>query len=135
MKSAMIASLAYLALTTAPSQAMDNPAAGSANAQRGVHQSTPARTTASSCPSRHEPPLGGYPVLYVLDRNVVFPSLAIQGQALKDRLGSSLRDSVLVVGIGYPGEALYNFKTRAEDYKIASVCGAASHLHRAVRKR
>lgn len=47
MKGAMIASLAYLALTTAPSQAMDNPAAGSA--------------------------------------------------------GSSLRDSVLVVGIGYPG--------------------------------
>lgn len=62
------------------------------------------------------PPPGGYPVLYVLDGNALFPGLAIQAQALEDRPEPSLRDSVLVVGIGYPGEALYQFKARAEDY-------------------
>lgn len=65
---------------------------------------------------RQAPPPGGYPVLYVLDGNALFPGLAIQAQALEDRPDPSLRDSVLVVGIGYPGEALYQFKARAKDY-------------------
>ncbi|WP_245961978.1 alpha/beta hydrolase [Stutzerimonas urumqiensis] len=62
------------------------------------------------------PPPGGYPVLYVLDGNALFPALAIQAQALEARPDPKLRDSVLVVGIGYPGEALYHFNARAEDY-------------------
>ncbi len=65
---------------------------------------------------QHEPPPGGYPVLYVLDGNALFPSLAIQAQALEARPDPSLRNSVLIVGIGYPGEGLYDFKARAEDY-------------------
>ncbi|KRW68398.1 alpha/beta hydrolase [Stutzerimonas nitrititolerans] len=65
---------------------------------------------------RHEPPPGGYPVLYVLDGNALFPSLATQAQALEARPDPTLRNSVLVVGVGYPGEALYDFKARAEDY-------------------
>ncbi|MBA1280152.1 alpha/beta hydrolase [Stutzerimonas stutzeri] len=65
---------------------------------------------------QHEPPPGGYPVLYVLDGNALFPSLAIQAQALEARPDPTLRNSVLIVGIGYPGEGLYDFKARAEDY-------------------
>ena len=65
---------------------------------------------------RHEPPPGGYPVLYVLDGNALFPSLAIQAQALEGRPDPKLRQSLLVVGIGYPGDALYDLKARAEDY-------------------
>jgi len=65
---------------------------------------------------QHEPPPGGYPVLYVLDGNALFPSLAIQAQALEARPDPNLRNSVLIVGIGYPGEGLYDFKARAEDY-------------------
>lgn len=65
---------------------------------------------------QHEPPPGGYPVLYVLDGNALFPSLAIQAQALEARPDPRLRNSVLVVGVGYPGAALYDFNARAEDY-------------------
>ncbi len=65
---------------------------------------------------QQEPPPGGYPVLYVLDGNALFPSLAIQAQALEARPDPKLRNSVLIVGIGYPGEELYDFKARAEDY-------------------
>src|SRR5690606_8195667 len=46
----------------------------------------------------------------------LFPSLATQAQALEARPDPTLRNSVLVVGVGYPGEALYDFKARAEDY-------------------
>lgn len=63
-----------------------------------------------------EPPEGGFPVLYVLDGNALFPTLAIQAQALAARPDPALRNRVLVVGIGYPGDGLYDFAARAEDY-------------------
>lgn len=68
-----------------------------------------------SRPTQPAPP-GGFPVLYVLDGNALFPALALQAQALEARPEPTLRNSVLVVGVGYPGAALYDFKARAEDY-------------------
>ncbi|TLX56458.1 alpha/beta hydrolase [Stutzerimonas nosocomialis] len=68
---------------------------------------------------RGEAPPGGYPVLYVLDGNALFPGLAVQAAALAGRPDAGLRDSVLVVGIGYPGDALYDLDARAYDYTPA----------------
>jgi len=65
---------------------------------------------------QQEPPAAGYPVLFVLDGNALFPTLALQAQALEARPDPALRDSVLVVGIGYPNTQLYDFEARAEDY-------------------
>lgn len=65
---------------------------------------------------QQEPPAAGYPVLFVLDGNALFPTLALQAQALEARPAPALRDSVLVVGIGYPNTQLYDFEARAEDY-------------------
>ncbi len=62
------------------------------------------------------PPAGGYPVLYVLDGNALFPLLAMQARALEMRVAVNGAEPVLVVGIGYPGDALYDVAARAEDY-------------------
>lgn len=51
-------------------------------------------------------PAGGYPVLYVLDGNAMFAGFAearrIQG------FGSSGIDKMIVVGVGHPGEQIYD---------------------------
>ncbi|WP_278362020.1 alpha/beta hydrolase [Stutzerimonas kunmingensis] len=121
MKGALLAVLASLGLAAV--QAHAGEAAGwqpiqlPHSSQRDLHsQRTGKDYRIFVSEPRHAPPPGGYPVLYVLDGNALFPGLAIQAQALEDRPDPNLRDSVLVVGIGYPGEALYDFKARAEDY-------------------
>lgn len=72
------------------------------------------------------PPPGGYPVLYVLDGNALFPLLALQANALENRPDPALRTSVLVVGVGYPGDALYDVKKRARDYTPPPVKAGAA---------
>lgn len=121
MKPTIIALLASLGCVTAPAQAATSnqwqPVVLPHAEQRDLHSHHTGRDYRIFISQpRHEPPPGGYPVLYVLDGNALFPGLAIQAQALEDRPDPHLRDSVLVVGIGYPGDALYNFKARAEDY-------------------
>ena len=71
------------------------------------------------------PPPGGYPVLYVLDGNALFPTLALQANALENRPDPALRTSVLVVGVGYPGDALYDVAKRARDYTPPGQASAA----------
>ncbi|MEL7560939.1 alpha/beta hydrolase [Stutzerimonas chloritidismutans] len=68
-----------------------------------------------SQPQQPAPP-GGYPVLYVLDGNALFPMLAVQANARESRPDPATRASVVVVGIGYPGDALYDVDRRARDY-------------------
>lgn len=63
-----------------------------------------------------EAPPDGFPVVYVLDGNAYFPALSLQAHALGQRPDPSLREAVLVVGIGYPADALVDIPTRAEDY-------------------
>lgn len=62
------------------------------------------------------PPPEGYPVLYVLDGNALFPMLATLADALENRPDPVSRASILVVGIGYPSDALYDVNRRARDY-------------------
>lgn len=121
MRGLILGLLANLILAPTPAQAEENsgwqPVYLPHSSQRDLHsRHTGKEYRIFVSEPRHAPPLGGYPVLYVLDGNALFPGLAIQAQALEDRPDRSLRDSILVVGIGYPGDALYNLKARAEDY-------------------
>lgn len=119
MKRLAMATIAALATPLAAAAALQDwqPVTLPQAEQRMLHSSHTGRDYQIflSRPAQ-EPPPGGYPVLYVLDGNALFPSLAIQAQALEARPDPKLRNSVLVVGVGYPGEALYDFKARAEDY-------------------
>jgi len=119
MKRLALATLAALATPLAPAAALQDwqPVTLPQAEQRILHSTHTGRDYRIFVSQpRHAPPPGGYPVLYVLDGNALFPSLAIQAQALEARPDPKLRNSVLVVGVGYPGEALYDFKARAEDY-------------------
>lgn len=78
-----------------------------------------------SVPQRPAPP-DGYPVIYVLDGNALFPILAVQADARETRPDSASRGSVVVVGIGYPGDALYDPNKRARDYTPPPLPGDAS---------
>lgn len=57
------------------------------------------------------PPSAGYPVIYALDGNATFPTLAVMARTILRR-GAALP---VVVGIGYPGEFDYGMG-RARDY-------------------
>src|SRR3546814_4521252 len=60
-----------------------------------------------------EAPEGGYPILYILDGNAMFAGFAearrIQGFGDRDL------DKMIVVGIGHPGEQVYDPR-RMEDF-------------------
>ena len=57
------------------------------------------------------PPPAGYPVIYALDGNATFPTLALMARTILPR-GAALP---VVVGIGYPGEFDYGMG-RGRDY-------------------
>ncbi|EHY76538.1 putative hydrolase of alpha/beta superfamily protein [Stutzerimonas stutzeri ATCC 14405 = CCUG 16156] len=121
MKTALMVLLATLGLFATPANAVDDPGWRPVELPQASQRDIQSERTGKVyrifvSEPRHEPPPGGYPVLYVLDGNALFPSLAIQAQALENRPGPTLRNSVLVVGIGYPGNELYDFEARSEDY-------------------
>lgn len=62
-----------------------------------------------------EPPAGGFPVIYVLDGNVLFypVSMLVHGQSQR-RDATGIVPAV-VVGIGYPTQAMLDEVSRAED--------------------
>lgn len=62
------------------------------------------------------PPPGGYPVLYVLDGNALFPTAALMARAQGQRTASTGIGQGVVVGIGHPADALYDEPARAFDY-------------------
>src|SRR3546814_4236770 len=51
-------------------------------------------------------PDSGYPVLYVLDGNAMFAGFA-EARRIQ-ALGNSGIDKMIIVGIGYPGEQIYD---------------------------
>ncbi|MEM6496499.1 MAG: alpha/beta hydrolase-fold protein, partial [Pseudomonadota bacterium] len=53
-----------------------------------------------------DPPLGGFPVLYVLDGNAMFGSFAETRRLLSAEEGEL--DKIVIVGIGYPTNDLYD---------------------------
>ena len=121
MKTALMVLLATLGLFATPANAVDDPGWRPVELPQASQRDIQSERTGKVyrifvSEPRHEPPPGGYPVLYVLDGNAMFPSLAIQAQALENRPGPTLRNSMLVVGIGYPGNELYDFEARSDDY-------------------
>ncbi|CAD5107769.1 alpha/beta hydrolase [Zestomonas carbonaria] len=63
-----------------------------------------------------EPPADGYPVIYVLDGNAMFPALALAARGQEKRAEVTGISPALIVGIGYPIDGLLDEQARAEDY-------------------
>ncbi len=61
-----------------------------------------------------EPPADGYPVLYVLDGNTVFASFAEERRLLE--ITDPPASRMLVVAVGYPDGAPYDFRRRMKDF-------------------
>lgn len=61
-------------------------------------------------------PIGGYPVLYVLDGDGMFPVAFLHGAALAMQPQDNAKTSMLVVGVGYSEETLLDMNARALDY-------------------
>ncbi|MCS4533423.1 alpha/beta hydrolase [Neisseria montereyensis] len=61
-------------------------------------------------------PEGGYPVLYVLDGDALFPVAAMAAEGMVMRAMENNTVPMLIVGIGYPNGKLLNVAARAEDY-------------------
>jgi len=66
------------------------------------------------------PPAQGFPVLYVLDGNASFPVAAWVARSLERRRQVTGQTPPLVVGVGYPGSADFDFAARKRDYTIAA---------------
>lgn len=64
------------------------------------------------------PPEGGYPVVYVLDGNALFPLLAVEARSADRQAARTNSEPVVVVGIGYSIDGLYDVEARTEDYTL-----------------
>ncbi len=67
-----------------------------------------------SVPATPAPPTG-YPVLYALDGNASFPTLALMARTTARRSGTTGHTPPVIVGIGYPVEQDYS-SARGRDY-------------------
>ncbi|WP_238946184.1 alpha/beta hydrolase [Vandammella animalimorsus] len=61
-------------------------------------------------------PPGGYPVLYVLDGDAMFPVAAMAALGMAMRADENGISPMLLVGVGYEGDGLLDEQARAEDY-------------------
>lgn len=59
-----------------------------------------------------DPPEGGFPVLYVLDGNALFPIFA-EGRRLQSVYEHGLHN-IIIVGIGYPNDEMYDVRRLAD---------------------
>ncbi|MCW7536826.1 alpha/beta hydrolase-fold protein [Aquabacterium sp. A7-Y] len=71
-------------------------------------------------------PRQGHPVLWTLDGNTVFPLLAALLRQRSARPADLRGPLPVVVGLGYPGEAAYDQRARADDYTLPGTAGASS---------
>jgi predicted alpha/beta superfamily hydrolase len=71
------------------------------------------------------PPAAGHPVLYVLDGNAAFPSVALMARTAARRSKVTGRAAPVVVGIGYASGEDYDSGARARDYTPAAAGKAA----------
>lgn len=65
---------------------------------------------------RDPAPPTGYPVLYVLDGNAMFPVAAFLARRIADRREITGNTAPLVVGIGYPHDGDFDVAARTRDY-------------------
>lgn len=61
-------------------------------------------------------PRGGYPVLYVLDGDLLFPLVSMAAQNMVMRAAENRAAPLLIVGVGYSRRSLLDTAARAEDY-------------------
>lgn len=61
-------------------------------------------------------PEGGYPVVYVLDGDAMFPAALLHAAALSMQPQDNAPASVLIVGVGYSDKSLLDMNARAADY-------------------
>lgn len=61
-------------------------------------------------------PAAGYPVLYVLDGNATFPSVALMARTAARRSKVTGQDAPVVIGIGYASGDDYDSVSRTRDY-------------------
>lgn len=78
-----------------------------------------------SAPKR-APPLGGYPVVYVLDGNGSFPVAALVARQIARRSAVTGAPEALVVGVGYPGMGDTFVQQRRRDYTVGQAPADAS---------
>lgn len=71
-------------------------------------------------------PVGGYPVMYVLDGNAAFPVAAFLSRIEKNRSDVTGYVAPLIVGIGYPGDADFDVAARRRDYTPPDGKGVAA---------
>jgi predicted alpha/beta superfamily hydrolase len=64
------------------------------------------------------PPPNGHPVLYVLDGNAAFPSIALMARTVARRSKVTGQHAPVVVGIGYASGEDYDSAARARDYTL-----------------
>ena len=82
--------------------------------ERVLHSRHTGRDYRIQIATNGSPPAGGYPVIYVLDGDNLFPVLAMLIQEHQYRSDPS--GALAVVGVGYPGGQLLDLKARARDY-------------------
>ncbi|MDG2535891.1 alpha/beta hydrolase-fold protein [Sphingomonas sp. HITSZ_GF] len=61
-------------------------------------------------------PAGGFPVLYVLDANAFFPGFA--GERRIEEFAKEAGGGVIVVGVGYPHDQVYDIPARTNDLTL-----------------
>lgn len=69
-------------------------------------------------PDQPAPPVG-YPVIYVVDANAIFPTVADSARLQGLRPDWTGMGQALVVGIGYPSDALFESRARSFDFTPA----------------
>lgn len=65
---------------------------------------------------RQPPPPSGYAVLYVLDGNAYWPLLRLAHRMFSRHGPQAQPQPLLIVGVGYPDVAMYDYTARADDY-------------------
>lgn len=69
-------------------------------------------------------PQQGYPVLYALDGNALFPLIAQLARNRAARPDGARVSTPVVVGLGYATDAPYDMQGRTDDYTLAEIPGS-----------
>lgn len=114
--------------------------------ERVMHSQITGRPYRIQIATSGKAPPGGYPVVYVLDGDAMFPVLALLAQAWQYRAAETGAQPLAVVGIGYPGGALLDLHARAEDLtppsddyahtgdRLSQRFGGAARFHRFIEE-
>lgn len=114
--------------------------------ERVMHSQITGRPYRIQIATSGKAPPGGYPVVYVLDGDAMFPVLALLAQAWQYRAAETGAQPLAVVGIGYPGGALLDLQARAEDLtppsdnyahtgdRLSRRFGGAARFHRFIEE-